>query len=63
MLLSVGADISIRIHVLLLLSLTTISGLLLFILQSVWVAKCPRIVAPFASAIGSYGCYYNNYHY
>ena len=33
--------------------MSTISGLLLIIFQSVWIAKSLRIVAPFASVIGS----------
>ena len=51
MLLSVGTDISIRKHVFLLLTLTTVSGLLFFIFKSVWIAKFLLLVLVGAETI------------
>ena len=56
MLLSVGTDIPI-----LLLSLTTIPGLFFFIFLSFWIEKSSRIIASFASIIGS--CWFLNHHH
>ena len=50
-LLSVDADISIRRHIFLYQSLTTISDLLFFIFQSVWIENSLRIAAFLASVI------------
>ena len=54
--LSVGTDMSIRRYVFLLSSVT---GLFLFIFQSIWIVKSQRIVVLFASVIGPGWCLYH----
>ena len=59
MLLFFGTTISSRKHIFLLLFLTTISGLMVFIFVSAWIAESQRIVAPFVSFNDSGWCLYH----
>ena len=59
MLLFVGTYISIRRHVFLLESLIKISGRLLFIFLSIWIAKSKRKIASLVSVMSSDWCFFS----